>query len=479
MQQLTAMDATFLHLETPAMPMHIGSVSIYDPSTAPGGSVSFKQIMENAVTRGGSMPTMNNRILEAPLSIDLPYWIADEVFDPEFHIRHIALPQPGDWRQFCIQIARLHSRPLDRSRPLWEMYVIEGLDKVAGCPKGCFAVYTKVHHAAIDGVSGMELAAATHDLEPDPARPPSTGVSVVKLESAPGVPELLFRAQLNAIRKPKKLLALAKEAAPGIARFSEGIRSGKLKRVGAVPFTRFNENVTPHRVFDSLLCDFEDIRTIKNMMKGVTVNDVVLAICGGALNKYLTIHNELPDSSLAALAPINVRSKDSAGAMGNQVSQMTVLLHTDIDDPIRRLAAVNQGTRDAKELTNAIGAKTMANSSQFIPTMLLASASRLSIKQGPANRKNPTYNCVVSNVPGLQIPVYFNGAKMLSSYGQGPLTDGNGLFHAVSSYCGQFTVAFTSCRQMMPDPAVYAQCLRESFNELLNAANKTDGGKKI
>jgi WS/DGAT/MGAT family acyltransferase len=230
--------------------------------------------------------------------------------------------------------------------------------------------------------------------------------------------------------------------------------------------------VSPHRVFDAAKFDFQDIRLIKNSVEGTTVNDVALAIVGGALNKYLKAKGELPTDSMAAMAPINIRTKDKLGAGGNQVSQMTVKLCTEIDKPLERLQAVHDGTLDAKELTNAVGAKAMTDYTQFIPATLTASAARLSSSFGLMNQISPAYNCVVTNVPGPQIPLYFTGAKMLTTLGSGPVIDGTGLFHVIGSYCGEFSITATCCRSMMPDPSFYIQCLHESFNDLKEAAIK-------
>ena len=167
MHQLSGLDAPFINVETKSAPTHISSLSIYDQSTAPGGLVTFKGILSNIESRLHLADCFRRRLVEVPLGVDHPYWIEDPDFDPEFHVRHIALPKPGDWRQLCIQVARLHARPLDRGKPLWEMYVIEGLDGVEGMPPGSFALFTKVHHAAIDGVSGVEITAALHDLTPE------------------------------------------------------------------------------------------------------------------------------------------------------------------------------------------------------------------------------------------------------------------------------------------------------------------------
>ncbi len=464
MQQLTGLDASFLYLETRNAPMHISGLSIYDQSTAPGGKVRFKEIVANLAERVRGMPPMTRKLVEVPLNLDHPYWVSDGHFDPEFHIRHMALPKPGDWRQLCILISRLHARPLDRNHPLWEAYVIEGLDKVEGCPKGSFAIFTKTHHAAIDGTSGMEMTAAMHDLSPEyrDARP----APVIEVAEKPSRAELVLRAQLNNIRKPFNFLSVARNTVPGIAKAYMAQRRGELQKTPEVPRTRFNGKVSPHRVFNAISYDLDEVKSIKNALNGPTINDVALTICGGALRKYLSHYNELPEQSLAAMAPVNVRSdKDTTG--GNIVSTLTVQLRSDIEDPVERLQAVHEGTRGAKELQNAIGAKAMTDYTQFIPATLTAQAARLASDWGLINRMKPTFNCVITNVPGPAHPLFNTGCKMVANFGTGPVQDGLGLFHVISSYMGQFTISATSCRELMPDPDFYRECLQESFDELL------------
>ena len=463
MQQLTGMDASFLYLETANSPMHISGLAIYDQSTAPGGKVRFKEIIANYDSRLRALPPLTRKLVEVPLNLDHPYWVSDGTYDPEFHIRHIALPKPGDWRQLCILISRLHARPLDRNHPLWEIYVIEGLDNIENIPKGAFAVFSKVHHAAIDGTSSMEMTEAVHDLSPDYMNQKQH--TFVEVDSQPTKLELLVRAQINGIRKPFHFISVARNTIPGIAKAYNSLRRGELTSVKNIPRTRFNGVVTPHRVFEAMTVPLEDVKSIKNAVPGATVNDVAIAIVGGATRKYLEHHGELPEESLAAMAPVNVRSdKDKTG--GNIVSALTVKICSDIADLMERLQAVRDGTVQAKAYNNAIGAKAMTDYTQFVPSTLTAQAARLASRWGLMSRVKPQFNCVITNVPGPPIPLYSTGAKMVANYGTGPVQDGLGLFHVISSYCGQFFVSATSCRGMMPDPEFYKGCLELSFDEL-------------
>jgi WS/DGAT/MGAT family acyltransferase len=232
-----------------------------------------------------------------------------------------------------------------------------------------------------------------------------------------------------------------------------------------VPRTRFNGTVSAHRVFEGADYALDEIREIKNKAGG-TVNDVVLAICAGALRRYLAASDELPERSLVSMCPISVRDPKAAATGGNEVAAMAVPLHTHLADAAERMAAIITETRDAKELSNAIGAKTMLEMANFMPTQIAALGARVAAEQGLANHAQPVFNTVITNVPGSPMPIYSNGAKLLNSFGLGVCADGNGLFHAVTSYNGRLTISITCCREMLPDPATYATYLRESFDEL-------------
>ena len=468
MQQLSGMDATFLYFETPQSPAHIGSFSIYDPSTAPGGRVTFKGLLANIESRLHLARCFRQKLVHAPFDLDHPYWIEDADFDLEFHVRHIALPEPGDWRQLCIQVARIHARPLDLSRPLWEMYVIGGLDHVEGVPPGSFALLTKIHHAAIDGVSGAEMTAAIHDLSSDAT--PAPPEKPWQPEPAPSFGQVALRTALNNLRRPVGFARVVGRTAPGIARALLGPKPPDLEQQGPVPRTRWNGTITPHRVVGGRVFSLQDIRDVRKRVPGATVNDVVLTVCGGAMRRYLEQHGELPAESLVAMAPISVRRDEERAAAGNRISAMSVTLHSQLADPLERLARVYAGTQSSKAMAQAIGAETMTDVTQFLPGSLAGLAARLYTRLGLANRIAPFLNTVITNVPGPQIPLYFCGARMVSLYGLGPVMDGMGLIHPVFSYAGRITIAFTSCRRMMPDPGFYADCLDASFSELRDAA---------
>jgi diacylglycerol O-acyltransferase / wax synthase len=469
MEQLSGQDASFVYFETQNTPMHIGSVGIYDPSTAPGGKVRFKEILAHIESRLDGARSFRQKLVRVPFDLDHPYWIEDPDFDIEYHVRHIALPAPGDWRQLCIQVARLHSRALDLSKPLWEFWIVEGLDNIEGLPKGCFALVSKVHHAAIDGMSGVEMSAAVHDLEPISTHRPKP--SDWKPENKPPLGELLFRSWLNSIRQPLRFAETFAKTVPGMARLAREVSGGDVSLSGArmAPKTIFNTTVGPHRVWDAVALPLADIRAIKDSLPGATVNDAILTVIGGGLRHYLLSRDGLPKETLTAMAPISVRAEGEKAALGNLVSAMVVGLGTHIANPAERLAYIHHEAKNSKAMTNAVGARTLTDYSQLIPSGLAGLGARLYTRLGVANAHAPVFNCVATNVPGSRVPLYFAGAKMLKMMGFGPVFDGMGLINAIYSYADDIAIGFTSDRSMMPDPANYAAALRQSFAELRKA----------
>jgi WS/DGAT/MGAT family acyltransferase len=469
------MDSSFVAMESPNSPMHIGSVLIYNPATAPGGFVRFKDILGFLESRMQLSKTMRQRLVRVPFDLDYPYWIEDPDFDLEYHVRHVALPKPGDWRQLCIQAARIHARPLDLDRPPWEFTVIEGLDNVRGFPAGCFAFVTKVHHAAIDGMSGIDLMEALHTLKPD--TPPPSTPDTWKPEKLPNPVELLGKSYFNALLNPLKQAQVAAQAVPGIAKAIKGLVSKDFKLTSeyVAPRTRLNRTISPHRVVEGRSFPLADIKAIRALKPEAKVNDVALAIIGGALRKYLASKDDLPKATLTAMAPISVRSKDEKGDMGNQVAAMIAPLGTHIEDPAERLAYVFDKTSNSKAMTNAIGARTMTEVSKINPALYMALGAQLFSRVSVAHRTMP-FNTVVTNVPGPPVHIYSTGARLESmALSLICLTDGLGLAHVVQSYVDEAYISFTACRDIVPDPEFYAECLQDSFEEMLAQAKLASG----
>jgi len=475
LRQLQGMDSSFVALESPNSPMHIGNLLIYNPETAPGGFVRFKDILDFFRSRMQLSKTMRQRLVRVPFDLDYPYWIEDPNFDLEYHVRHVALPKPGDWRQLCIQTARIHARPMDLTRPPWEFTVVEGLDNVRDFPPGCFAFVTKVHHSAIDGMSGIDMMEAIHTLAPH--APPPNAPDEWKAEKVPGPVELLGKSYLNALMNPVKQAQVAAQAVPGVASAIKGLvtRDFKLSSDMVAPRTRFNRSISPHRVVEGRSFPLADVKAIRALLPEAKVNDVALAIIGGGLNKYLTAKHDLPKSSMTAMAPISVRSADEKGDMGNQVAAMIAPLGTHIADPKERLEYVFGQTKNSKAMTNAIGARTMTEVSKVNPLLYMALGAQLFNRVSIAHRLAMPFNTVVTNVPGPPIPIYSAGARMESmALSLICLTDGLGLAHVVQSYVDEAIISFTACRDIVPDPEFYAECIQDSFNDMLVAAKAVE-----
>ncbi len=471
MRQLTAQDAAFLYLESQGAHLHLTALYVYDQSTVPGGVVRHKDILKHIESRLHTSPIFRQKLVSLPLSVDYPYWVDDEDFDLEFHVRHIALPEPRDWRQLCILLARIHSRRLDLSRPPWEMHIVEGLDNLDGIPKGAFAIIAKYHHAAIDGATGSEILGGLHDTSPE--FDPDPPIELWEPERKPSFLGLMSRAAVNNVKAPLQLAKAVSSTLPGLSRLLVKGDSRVSHRSDSVPKTRFNNPVTPHRVFHGIEFDMKELAAIRKAIPGATVNDVVLTICGGALREYLDAKDELPDESLVAMAPINTRlpGEDSPG---NVLATMFVAIHTDIAEPLARLRAVHEKTADAKETSHAVSARQMTDISRHIPSSTEALAGRLITGLGLGYRAMRLCNCTVTNVPGPQVPLYLNGAKLITSTGAGPVLDGMGLIIGAISYNGSIAFSFTACRETVPDPEFMSECIGRAYEAL----KKATAGKK-
>ena len=475
MQQLSEMDSNFLQQESTLTPMHISPVLIYDQSARQGGAVRFKEILTAFQRNLHKSTVFRRKLAGGAMGLDTPFWVEDPDFDLEFHVRHIALPKPGDWRQFNILLARLHARGLDMRRPLWEAYIIEGLNQVEGLPENSFAIMLKVHHSAIDGVSSAEIITAIHSLT-DEIEPPIVADSW-EGEADPSALQVWSRAYLHNLKRPVKLVKTVSNLVPAFVRANKLNADKDPEQKALTAKTRFNGRVSSTRVTDALIMALSDIKAIRQATDSATVNDVIVSIVGGGLRKYLLSKDELPDESLSCAAPISVRSERNSESTGNQVSQMTISMATDIEDPMARLLAVHRSAEDAKAYSSALGTSVLMDVSEvMVPEVLGWGMRAASFALANADIPMPSHT-VVSNVPGPQVPLYLAGAKVHLIMGLGPLLHMMGLFHAVLSAAGRITINFVSCREMLPDPEFYQQCLRESFEELQVAAAGAQAAK--
>jgi WS/DGAT/MGAT family acyltransferase len=467
MQRLTGMDASFLYLETPTAHMHVAGAYVYDPSTAPEGSDwGAARVREEIARRLHLVQPYRRRLKEVPFQLHHPLWIEDPDFDLAWHVRDINVAPPGGKAELAALAAELHARPMDRSRPLWDMHIVHGLEG------GLVAVIARTHHAAIDGASGMDITVNLLDLQPEPAEvaPPT---EEWKPDREPTDLELVGYAARSLAQQPISALKAVRRGVTTALTLRERNRQPDVVPPPApfsAPATPLNGAITGRRSFGMAEVDLDDVKAVRKALGG-TVNDVVLAVCAGALRAYLAERDALPkDEGLIAMCPISVRSEEDKSAMGNQVSSMLVTLATDVDDPVARMEVIKAGTQQAKEQANAIGANTLMDWAEFAAPAVAASAMRLYSRMKVADRHRPFYNTVISNVPGPQFPLYMAGAKLVSFYPMGPLNDGAGLNMTLISYLGTIHFGLVACPDLIPDVDHLAALIPPALAELKKAA---------
>ena len=467
MEELSGLDASFLFLETEKIPMHIGGVAILE------GSMQFEDFFQYIEERVHLVDKLTQKLVNVPLSLDKPYWIQDTDFDLHLHVKKTRLPAPGSWKELRYLASQHFSNMLDRERPLWEFIFVEGLDNVSQIPKGSVALISKVHHAGFDGKSGADLMAMLFDVSPTPR--PVKPAQFKEQEEAPGALEMVAHSAYNLATKPLKLPGLLWESGKA------SLKAGYLSRVHGIkmptlpfsaPKTPFNDTVEQERKWNSAMLDLKRVKSLRHIVQGATLNDVVLAICAGALRKYLLDKGELPDKPLVAMVPVSTRTAEEKNAMGNQVSAMYIQLATDIENPIKRLEKIHINTLVGKLYQDAIDAKSLMGFAELIPFGLAGVASRFYSRTALAKRHSPFFNLVITNVPGPNIPLYLAGHKLLTNMGTAPIFDGMGLILPVLSYNGTITISPTSSMNLMPDLDVFTKYLLESANELEVAVNE-------
>ncbi len=471
--QLNGLDGVFLFLESRKTPMHVGGLYIFEPPENRKSPTRLEDIRNYLSARLHLAKPFLNKLDRVPLDLDYPYWVHDKDFDIDNHINTRALSKPGNWRDLCTLVSEIIAEPVNLGRPLWQFTLITGLDKVEGVPKGSFALLTKIHHAAIDGASGVDIERAIFSKEPGSPAPKSRTDPAIR--ENPAMLAKVSRAQWNLLSLPWRQFGSIRALVPGFLRVVQGVAGGRMHLPPlAAPPSRFNINIDAERSFGGTIVSFGDIKTIRQAVSGSTINDVVLAIVGGAMARYLLEKGDNVDAPLLAMTPISVRTTKDAGATGNEVANMTVSLGSHIENPLFRLSHIHESAKNAKKLTTEIGAKAMSEASKHTAPWLANISLNTYSRFGVTALTRPGTNTTVTNVPGPVEQHYMDGSRLIRQFNVAPLMHGMGLVHTIFSYCGELSMAFNACRAMIPDPDFYEECLQESTAELLAAAN---GGK--
>lgn len=468
MKRLSGMDASFLYMETPSMHSHVVGTLILDPSTAPT-DFTFERITQLLRERIHLLEPFRRRLAWVPFNISHPVWVEDPDFDLEAHMHRTTVRAPGSMHELAEIVGDIASRPLDRSRPLWECWVIEGL------ASGEVAMVTKMHHSAIDGVTGADLMAHLFDLEPD-APPPAPPEEDWQPDEVPSDLELAASALRHVMGNPVRMAKVLRNTVGSVIDVVQQQR-GRAEDDGpspAMPFqaprVRWSAAITPHRVVAFGKAALDDMRVVKSTF-GTTVNDVVLAASTMTLRRYLAAHDDLPDVPLVCSVPVSVHGQSTSEGT-NQVSTMFVRLPVQLEDPIEILRTINAETKAAKVIQNAIGADTLQDFAQFVPPAVFNRAMRLYSSWNLADHHRPIHNLVVSNVPGPPIPLYAAGAQVKGVFPFGPLLEGAGLNLTILSNMGHVDFGVVACKELVPDVWDIADGFGDAVLELKKLADE-------
>jgi len=483
-QQISGSDAAFLYTESPTSPMHIATLNIVE------GSLKFEDFKKIIASKMHLLPKFRQRLLNVPLNLDYPYWVDDPNFDVDLHLNRIKLPDPSNWKTLRELTSTIFSAPLDLRRPLWSVHFIEGVNEIAQVPKGSVAIITKVHHVMIDGGSGVGMMGVLYDTEKDSKNKKQPKPKPYTPEPLPDELSLLLKSGYGFLKNPFKVPKTVVETVYNFAKNKATKTLSIQKEFSAakypVPITIFNGTISAKRTWGTALLSFERINSLRKTMGG-SINDIILAICAGAIRRYLQERERLPLQPLVANVPISIRNENDT-SLNNQIANMMIQLATHIEDPLERLEYIQEQTMLGKTRHKTIGAKTLAKMADAVPFGLANLAAGLYSKYNIKDLHRPPFNVTITNVPGPRGLLYLNGHKVVSIFGLTPVVDGFGLIIAAFSYNGQVSITTTSDSKTMPDADLFSKYVRESANELelliqnlgsKKAASRDTASKKI
>jgi diacylglycerol O-acyltransferase len=466
LDRLTAIDASFLHQESPTSHMHVGALATFEGPPPP-----FTELLDALRSRLHLIPRYRQKLSVPPVGTGRPLWVDDPSFDIEYHVRHTALPRPGSEDQLLRLAARIYSQQLDRSKPLWEMWMVEGLEE------GGFALITKTHHALIDGIAGVDIAQVIFDLGPVPVEVPHPD-EAWQPAPEPSAAEVLAEGAIGLLRTGARATA----AAAGLAAHPrstlrsartavEGLGEVAWAGLNPAPETPLNVEIGPHRRFSVVRNDLDDFKAVKNAFGG-TVNDVVLAVVSGALRIWLESRGVRSEGlELRALVPVSIRAQDERGTLGNRIAAMRGPLPVYIEDPVARLRTVKASMDGLKDSKQAVGAEVLASVQNFAPPTILAQASRI-------NFSTRLFNLIVTNIPGPQFPLYLRGRELLDVFPVAFLPKDHALAIAIMSYNGGINFGLLADYDALPDVDVIADGIRASLDELLGLAREREAQRE-
>ena len=472
-QQISGSDAAFLYAESPTSPMHIATLNIVE------GSLKYEDFKEIIASKLHLIPKFRQRLLNVPMNLDYPYWVDDPNFDIDLHLNRIRLPDPSNWKTLRYLTSKLFSAPLDLRRSLWSIHFIEGLDEIAQVPKGSVAIVTKVHHVMIDGSSGVGLMGVLYDNDEKGNQKKRPKPKPFSPEPLPDEISLLLKSSYQFLKNPFRIPKIVAESTYSFIK-SKAAKKLSIQREFSstkfpVPITIFNGSISAKRTWGTALLSFDRINALRKTVGG-SINDVILAICAGAIRRYLIEKEKLPIHPLVANVPISIRAEDST-KIDNQIANMMIQLATHIEDPLERLEYIQEQTMLGKSSHNIMGAKALAKMADAVPFGVANLAAGLYSKYNIKDLHRPPFNVTITNVPGPRGLLYLNGHKVVSIFGLTPVVDGFGLIIAAFSYNGLVSITTTSDAKTMPDADVFSKYIRESANELEKQIKDLGKGK--